>query len=343
MPGITQPATSTVGALLRLIEQEKSKAPHLQTPGSNASSPARNTAQAPLENPILPESPGSERTVGVKPETISGSSEAGISADNVPGRTTVGAIGGIEGGMGAAVGGVPTPQEPKVQPTLGEYTSQGKTADQWYAETGQQSTLDSLRSDPRTNVDNITGEITRVGEERHPSHLRTINAGGGQSQPTLQEYLDRGKTRAQWYGETGQQGTLDKLGGPDNLRPLPPKTNAVTPTSALSQSLTPSGIARPTQAAQGQVLGASVEPGSEAYNQAYANLSPEAQQIIKQSNQTIGDVGGIKDDLSRQRDELQKTLDILEQTTQSGALNVSETEKRAIDSMKERLKAYVKR
>lgn len=47
----------------------------------------------------------------------------------------------------------------KPKPTLQDYLNQGKTAAQWYAETGQQSTLDSIRRDPTIKFDDRTGAI----------------------------------------------------------------------------------------------------------------------------------------------------------------------------------------
>jgi len=270
MPGPAQPASSTVGALLRLIEQEKSKAPHLQTPQAAPSSPARDVAQAPLETPILPESPGSERTVGVKPESLPALSEAGISGDTVPGRSIVGAIGGV--GEGTLPGVTPsfgtepqTPQTPKVQPTLGEYRGQGKTAAEWYAETGKQSTLDAIGRDVNKSVNLETGEASIVGGPR--SGKAVVDPEGNVNfQPeaprapnnaSMQDYLSQGKTREQWYAETGQQSSLDKLGGPGNLKPLPTPqpTTPIIPTSTLSQNLMPSSIQAPTSSGpyQGEI------------------------------------------------------------------------------------------
>ncbi len=52
-----------------------------------------------------------------------------------------------------------TTRERYKQPTLSDYLSQGKTAAQFYAETGQQSTLDSIRSNPRLKFDDKSGSI----------------------------------------------------------------------------------------------------------------------------------------------------------------------------------------
>ena len=278
MPGPAQPATSTVGALLRLIEQEKSKAPHLQTPQAAPSAPAREMAQAPLESPILPESPGSERTVGVKAETLPATTEAGVAADVVPGRSVIGERGGPLDLAGMAPGATPGdmgsmgPQTPK--PTLGEYRAKGKTAAQWYAETGRQSTLDAIGKDVNKSVDLVTGKPSIVGGPRSGKAVvgPEGNVGFQPEAPhapnnaSLQDYLSQGKTREQWYAETGQQSSLDKLGGPGNLKPLPaPRQNApVTPTPTLGQNLMPSSVQAPTQGTS--------DPGS-ANN--YGVMTPE--------------------------------------------------------------------
>ncbi len=333
MPGPAQPATSSVGALLRLIAQEKSKAPHLQTPQAASGTPIRAAAGSPLESPILPESPGSERTVGVKPELLPGVSEAGIAADTAPGRTNIGAIGGPEGGI-PGVGSVPAPpvappQEPKRQPTLAEYRAQGKTVAQWYAETGQQSTLDALGADPRTDVNMETGEITKVGEGRHPSRLRTLDGGGGKTQPSLQDYLNQGKTAAQWYAETGRQGELDKLGGPDNLKPLPaPKTASVTPTSGFQQPLRPSGTPSPAPAPSDQGGGSSGFIGPIALPQGSANA--------------VAGLGDTRDDLVRKREELREIVETLEFNASQPPLNLSPEEQKRSDDLIQRLRNYVR-
>jgi len=58
------------------------------------------------------------------------------------------------------------------RPTLSDYLSQGKTAAQFYAETGQQSTLDSIRSNPRMSFDDKSGAVGEVGTGSHPSDKR---------------------------------------------------------------------------------------------------------------------------------------------------------------------------
>lgn len=55
------------------------------------------------------------------------------------------------------------------KPSLQDYLNMGKTAAQWYAETGQQSTLDEIGRDTRSNIDLKSGAISRVGESPKPS------------------------------------------------------------------------------------------------------------------------------------------------------------------------------
>lgn len=68
---IYQGATSTIGSLLRLIEEEKTKAPTKILPQTEPGSAIRGLVQGPLESA---ESPGSSRVVSIKPEaaTMSG-------------------------------------------------------------------------------------------------------------------------------------------------------------------------------------------------------------------------------------------------------------------------------
>lgn len=69
-------------------------------------------------------------------------------------------------------------EQNKPKPTLDDYLRMGKTAAQWYAETGQQSTLDSIRSNPRMSFDDRSGSISRVGDApRSQSQDRVIEAG----------------------------------------------------------------------------------------------------------------------------------------------------------------------
>lgn len=69
-------------------------------------------------------------------------------------------------------------EQNKPKPTLDDYLRMGKTAAQWYAETGQQSTLDSIRANPRMSFDDRSGSISRVGDApRSQSQDRVIEAG----------------------------------------------------------------------------------------------------------------------------------------------------------------------
>jgi len=399
MPGPAQPATSTVGALLRLIEQEKSKAPHLQTPQAAPSAPAREMAQAPLESPILPESPGSERTVGVKAETLPATTEAGLPATTTPRRALFGEMGGpgdIEGFVNPLTrdkatvdkiydtGKYPSLRKDaypnggysysvdsdsdaakiwneiratnaankkasKPKPTLGEYRGRGKTAAQWYAETGKQSTLDAIGKDVNKSVDLVTGKPSIVGG---PRSGRAVvgpegNVGFQPEAPhapnnaSLQDYLSQGKTREQWYAETGQQSGLDKLGGPGNLKPLPtPETQApVTPTPTLGQNLMPSSVSAPvqSQAQTGQVLGGVAPvPGTPEYEAALAQ-DPELRTLLENSDRALAESQRVSNEYIEMLREEKGDLEFMEKIQQLGPTNLSEGDRRRVDNIKSRL------
>ena len=353
MPGPAQPATSTVGALLRLIEQEKSKAPHLQTPQAAPSAPAREMAQAPLESPILPESPGSERTVGVKAETLPATTEAGLPGTAVPGRSVIGERGGPLDLAGMAPGATPGDmgsmglQTPK--PTLGDYRGQGKTAAEWYAETGRQSTLDAIGKDVNKSVDLVTGKPSIVGGPRSGKAVvgPEGNVGFQPEAPhapnnaSLQDYLSQGKTREQWYAETGQQSSLDKLGGPGNLKPLPaPRQNApVTPTPTLGQNLMPSSVSAPvqSQAQTGQVLGGVAPvPGTPEYEAALAQ-DPELRTLLENSDRAFAESQRVSNEYIEMLREEKGDLEFMEKIQQLGPTNLSEGDRRRVDNIKSRL------
>ena len=362
MPGPSQPATSTVGALLRLIEQEKSKSPHLQTPVSGPSTPIRGAIGAPLEAPIQPESPGSERTVGVKPETVPATTEAGLSATTTPRRALFGEMGGLgdiegfvnpltrdkaivdkiydtgkypslrkdaypNGGYSYSVDSdsdaakiwneiratnAANKKASKPKPTLGEYRGRGKTAAQWYAETGKQSTLDAIGKDVNKSVDLVTGKPSIVGGPR--SGKAVVGPGGNVNfQPeaphapnkaSLQDYLAQGKTREQWYAETGQQSGLDKLGGPGNLKPLPtPKTAPITPTSTLQQPLTPSSVQPQIQAQPQPSPAPSTSPKQAALDQELRDVEERLNQVKLEYEETIKRVEAEGQEFRRVMDE----------------------------------------
>lgn len=71
----------------------------------------------------------------------------------------------ILSGLPSDLSFTPDLRQPKkaARPTLQDYLNQGKTAAQWYAETGRQSSLDAIRKDPRKSFDDKTGNIIAVG------------------------------------------------------------------------------------------------------------------------------------------------------------------------------------
>jgi len=102
MPGI-YPQSGNIGALLRLIEQERKSAPHAGTPLAEPSAPMRKSVAAPLESPIAPESPGTGRVVSIRPEAVPPTGEAGPLRTIAPTTGKMGQVGGIPGEMGKVV------------------------------------------------------------------------------------------------------------------------------------------------------------------------------------------------------------------------------------------------
>lgn len=62
-------ATSNIGALLRLIQEEKSQAPVMALPQESPTSPIREAITGPV---MSPESPNSARVVSLRPEGVTG-------------------------------------------------------------------------------------------------------------------------------------------------------------------------------------------------------------------------------------------------------------------------------
>jgi hypothetical protein len=197
----------------------------------------------------------------------------------MPGGSKVGGIGGVPGGMEGYVPGggeaslTPEPAQP--QPTLTEYLARGKTAAQWYAETGRQSELDSIgAAASRGGIGNFD-EFLKTGQPANPE--LAVNPETGQTyqapkqpgQPnnaTLEDYLRQGKTVEQWYAETGRQSDLDRLTQGATL-PTPSNIEAEARQNMQAQDR---GVMAPSPdmaaRAQGQVLGT---------NQDSSQLRPE--------------------------------------------------------------------
>lgn len=84
-----------IGSLLRTIQEERSKAPHVLPPAGEPQAPIRAAVQAPLESPISPESPGSSRTVSIRPEGVPPTSASTPPGQIVPPFTIIGDRGGV--------------------------------------------------------------------------------------------------------------------------------------------------------------------------------------------------------------------------------------------------------
>jgi len=254
MPAIL-PATSKIGTLLRLLEESASEKPTETMAADQPSSPMRETVEAPLETPIAPESPGSERNISLKPE---GSTAPGAETPPgaiMPSSSKIGPIGGIPGGVETATP-VPMEGEPQLQPTMEDYLNRGKTAAQWYAETGRQGTLDVIGSQAsKGGVGNFnqfleTGRPANADLSVNPQTGETYATPRPTGEPntaTLQDYLSQGKTAEQWYAETGRQSELDNLTRGGTL-PIPAQ-------SLTTNGIRPQGFVGPLKQPGGQVLG----------------------------------------------------------------------------------------
>lgn len=90
---------------------------------------------------------------------------------------------------------------PVQQPSLNDYLAMGKTAAQWFAETGQQSTADALRAGGATIDRNITyspQQIDRFQKE------------------AAEKYAQKpGESVVEWMKRTGGQSSIDAAGGPE--------------------------------------------------------------------------------------------------------------------------------
>lgn len=84
-----------IGSLLRTIQEERSKAPHVLPPAGEPQAPIRAAVQAPLESPISPESPGSARTVSIRPEGVPPTSASTPPGQIVPPSSMIGDMGGV--------------------------------------------------------------------------------------------------------------------------------------------------------------------------------------------------------------------------------------------------------
>lgn len=99
MPLPVGPA-SYIGSLLRKIQEQRAVAPHATKAETDVASPMREAVQTPLDSPLKAESPGSSRTIGIRPESAPEIQEGTDGARVVtPGRSMIGAIGGVPGGL----------------------------------------------------------------------------------------------------------------------------------------------------------------------------------------------------------------------------------------------------
>ncbi|MBI5357065.1 hypothetical protein HZB78_05675, partial [Candidatus Collierbacteria bacterium] len=82
-----------IGSLLRTIQEERSKAPHVLPPAAEPKAPVRAAVQAPLEAPIAPESPGSARVISIRPEGAPPTSAAVPAGKVIPPQSYAGGVG----------------------------------------------------------------------------------------------------------------------------------------------------------------------------------------------------------------------------------------------------------
>lgn len=280
MPSPVTPATSGIGALLRMIEDEQAQSPAQVAPGSDPADAVRGTVTTPLETPVKVESPGSSTTTSSPAEVVNPNQ-----MQVTPGTSKVGGIGGLPEGMPVAAEQVPT-----AQPTLQEYLDRGKTAAQWYAETGQQSSLDQINKEsafggvgnidsflkdasvanPELQVNKTTGAI-----ENKPKQASAPNTA------TLEDYLNAGKTAQQWFAETGRQSELDTMtkGATQDLSPKDLKPY-------LSTGATQTAQEKPT----GEVLGTSTDELRPALMADSASPELRAQVNAVKPNMTMSDI-----------------------------------------------------
>ena len=159
MPGI-YPQSGSIGALLRLIEQERKSAPHVRAPIAEPSAPMRKSVAAPLESPIAPESPGTGRVVSIRPEVApTGAGPARVVA---PTTAKMGGIGGIPGETVApAKPASVSPGEPRPGPATAQAAPQAPRVVKPVAYTPRLATR-VTSAPPRRDIGNPMQEARRV-------------------------------------------------------------------------------------------------------------------------------------------------------------------------------------
>ena len=114
--------------------------------------------------------------------------------------------------------------------------------------------------------------------------------------PTIEDYLRQGKTIAQYYAETGQQGVLDKFGSPEAAMKAYNEAKAASNQAFSGNNIDVSGIKMSPQ--QFQQSYQQVTQGSKPSD---PNALYRADQQYEQSTQNFGNVyNGMKVDLGQQ-------------------------------------------
>jgi len=139
------------------------------------------------------------------------------------------AVGNVAGGQGNVLGAVTTPQleASKTSDTRDPFFK-GQGAAQFAnymqpGDTGGALTLDMFSNNFYQNPENIksvfgtTPHLMGGAMDKYNSYqaeqeaMRKAQEQQNRQQPSLQDYLNQGKTEAQWYAETGRQSDFDQL------------------------------------------------------------------------------------------------------------------------------------
>ena len=141
------------------------------------------------------------------------------------------------------------------------------------------------------------GGTNKIGQILSPrvlteAELKPITL--AKSRPSLQDYLNQGKTKAQWIAETGQLGTYKE---PNSVQTTPVNTSTEVEKSA------------PIQIQQrGSVLGTKVYPTAPPLSSGQYGITPQNQQLFSDIDKTFQRIQQIIRELNAQNAKERETF-----------------------------------
>lgn len=172
MPAV-YPSSGNIGALLRLIEQERKSAPHARFPTAAPSAPMRRSVSAPLESPIAAESPGTARVVSIKPEIAPPAAGAAPPSPVAPTTAKMGAVGGVPKVIGPTTYIPPVTAPPSAPVARREPTPAPARPTRPQPKVVKPTTYTPPRLATRVSVSPPTRNIGRPMEEARATWART--------------------------------------------------------------------------------------------------------------------------------------------------------------------------